>query len=337
VQCHTHKFDPFSQREYYRLLAYFNSTADVGPSVQPLIPAPTAENVEIEARAKEEEAELRAALTTWTPAFEEELDDFRRGSPSFDRDEVEEVARLLDDDSTHLGLGPKGALAESGAILNKVWEDGSYLASGDTPAKDSYTFEFETPGVPLRSVRIDVLTDESLPATGPGRTGHGNFVLNEVTATLRSEGQERSVAFSRARADHHQIGSPVWPPEHTIDGDPRTGWAIGGGEQRPHRLELEFEEALSAPTGSTLSLRLDQNFGSQHVIGKLAVMVREDGLRDKEVVLPPDVDHWMSAQDHPASDEEALQLLREWFLAHTPTLGPHRDLGHLSAELAGLA
>ncbi len=36
AQCHNHKFDPFTQRDYYRLLAYFNNTPDeTGPEVGP--------------------------------------------------------------------------------------------------------------------------------------------------------------------------------------------------------------------------------------------------------------------------------------------------------------
>ncbi len=38
AQCHNHKFDPFSQKEYYQLFAFLNSTADPGRSVAPSIP-----------------------------------------------------------------------------------------------------------------------------------------------------------------------------------------------------------------------------------------------------------------------------------------------------------
>lgn len=39
AQCHNHKFDPFSQKEYYGLFAFFNSTNDHGNSTAPEIPA----------------------------------------------------------------------------------------------------------------------------------------------------------------------------------------------------------------------------------------------------------------------------------------------------------
>ena len=43
AQCHNHKFDPFTQKEYYQLFAFFNGTADRGRSNEPDLPLPTPE------------------------------------------------------------------------------------------------------------------------------------------------------------------------------------------------------------------------------------------------------------------------------------------------------
>jgi mono/diheme cytochrome c family protein len=43
AQCHTHKYDPFTHKDYYRLFAFFNSTTDGGRSVAPELPLPTAD------------------------------------------------------------------------------------------------------------------------------------------------------------------------------------------------------------------------------------------------------------------------------------------------------
>jgi hypothetical protein len=42
AQCHNHKFDPFTQVDYYRMLAFFNGTEDRGRSNEPILPMPTA-------------------------------------------------------------------------------------------------------------------------------------------------------------------------------------------------------------------------------------------------------------------------------------------------------
>ena len=44
TQCHTHKFDPITQKEYYQVFAIFNQTADNDhPEDLPRLPTPTAE------------------------------------------------------------------------------------------------------------------------------------------------------------------------------------------------------------------------------------------------------------------------------------------------------
>jgi hypothetical protein len=45
AQCHNHKYDPFTQVEYYRVFAVFNQTADLGRSLAPELPVPTPEQV----------------------------------------------------------------------------------------------------------------------------------------------------------------------------------------------------------------------------------------------------------------------------------------------------
>jgi hypothetical protein len=62
AQCHDHKHDPFTQREYYALLAFFDATADSGVGSKPELAVPTeAERRRIE-RLDAKAAELRAAL-----------------------------------------------------------------------------------------------------------------------------------------------------------------------------------------------------------------------------------------------------------------------------------
>jgi hypothetical protein len=43
TQCHNHKFDPFTQKEFYQLFAFFNNTADRGGSNEPTLQLPTPE------------------------------------------------------------------------------------------------------------------------------------------------------------------------------------------------------------------------------------------------------------------------------------------------------
>ena len=62
AQCHDHKYDPFTQREYFQLFAFFNNTTDRGGSKAPELALPTpeqaAKQVEIRAELARRQAEL---------------------------------------------------------------------------------------------------------------------------------------------------------------------------------------------------------------------------------------------------------------------------------------
>ena len=62
VQCHDHKYDPYTQRDYYRMFALLNDTADAGNRNQPMLAVPTAEQAQRIAAIDAEVGALRAAL-----------------------------------------------------------------------------------------------------------------------------------------------------------------------------------------------------------------------------------------------------------------------------------
>ena len=68
AQCHDHKYDPFSQQEYFRFFAFFNNTADGGSSTAPVLPLPTAEQVAERDEIRAETAKLQAQLDEATKA-----------------------------------------------------------------------------------------------------------------------------------------------------------------------------------------------------------------------------------------------------------------------------
>jgi hypothetical protein len=58
AQCHDHKYDPYSQKEYFRLFAFFNNTADGGGSTAPEVPLPTPAQAAVHAELARWQGEL---------------------------------------------------------------------------------------------------------------------------------------------------------------------------------------------------------------------------------------------------------------------------------------
>ncbi|HTU21479.1 MAG TPA: PSD1 and planctomycete cytochrome C domain-containing protein [Gemmataceae bacterium] len=63
AKCHSHKYDPITQQEYYRFYAFFNQTADNDrPNEQPTVAAPTKEQLEQNRRIDHQIVELKKQL-----------------------------------------------------------------------------------------------------------------------------------------------------------------------------------------------------------------------------------------------------------------------------------
>jgi hypothetical protein len=62
AQCHNHKFDPFTQKEYYQLLAFFNNSEDRGRSTEPHLAVFSGEAYERTQTLSEQASSLQKAL-----------------------------------------------------------------------------------------------------------------------------------------------------------------------------------------------------------------------------------------------------------------------------------
>ena len=77
-------------------------------------------------------------------------------------------------------LEPVSMSSTNGTVLTKL-PDQSILASGVTPATDTYTVDAVTSLTNITGIRIEAMEDPSLPQNGPGRQpDNGNFVISEL-------------------------------------------------------------------------------------------------------------------------------------------------------------
>ncbi|MCP4506953.1 MAG: hypothetical protein GY826_11250, partial [Fuerstiella sp.] len=127
---------------------------------------------------------------------------------------------------------------------HQILDDGSVLLVGsDPPERDTYTVTVTTSLPKISAIRLDVLTHDSLPGTGPGRgdATRNNFVLNRFSAAIPGQGTDtlRSVEFKSAIADFSQTN---WDIGGALTDTAKTGWAIAPQFGKPHWARFTLTE-----------------------------------------------------------------------------------------------
>jgi hypothetical protein len=239
TQCHSHKFDPISQTDYYSLSAFFNSIDEdgkAGPGAKPLLSVqsphssqPIAEAEQLLSQRKGEEMAARsAAQTPFQPWLENQ---FKRAQKGFQ------------------AWHPLQGATESveGSVLNQNPE-GIVTASGPNPRQDDYRIIAPATHPNVTGLRLEVIP----PKDGLcGRSESGNFILTDVKLQVRRRGtaQVREVPISEAHADAESD-----PKKHNgygkisdvLDDDPRNGWTLSDSTpSQPHTAIFALPEALT--------------------------------------------------------------------------------------------
>jgi hypothetical protein len=165
-------------------------------------------------------------------------------------------------------LEPKVMKSKGAATF--TWQpDNSILASGPNTTPEVYTVTAETNLTDITGIRLEVLTDSSLPSKGPGRAPGGNFVLNEFKVEFtKLDGKDKAttVKLTRPQATFSQDGFPI---ANAVDNNPATGWAIAPQMGRNHMAVFEVQKKFGFKEGTALTFTLNQQFaGKDHNIGK---------------------------------------------------------------------
>ncbi|WP_158265376.1 PSD1 and planctomycete cytochrome C domain-containing protein [Blastopirellula marina] len=259
-ECHDHKFDPFTTKEFYQFAAYFadleergvyngsSRTGNWGPEIR----VPTNEQAAQQNQLDQEIAKLEAVLNTPTLELAE---DQKQWEATLPETPTWQVLPVLETKST-----PE--------VTWKTLEDGSLLAGGNNPDKVTYEITLGGRDQKVTAVRLEVFPHDSLPANGPGRAGNGNFVLNRFSLAIDGKPLE----FSAATATHQQEG---WAIANLLGKDANKGWAVLPQTGKTNLAVFELPEDISLSEDSKLSLTMQQAYGSGHAIGRFRVAVIE--------------------------------------------------------------
>lgn len=262
-RCHDHKFDPIKQTEFYQFFAFFNNVPESGtlqgetkntdpviivntPAMQAQRAAIQQEIVAAQNQLEEKKKLLPELVAAWEPGFREQLKTKSEPWSLLDLREVKSTG---------------------GATFTKQ-PDGTYLASGENAAHDTYEISTSLASGNFTGLLLECFPDASLPNQSLGRYPNGNFVLTRVAAEISAPSLKEPLKanFAKVAADYSQNG---WDIQNVLGQDHSKGWAVDGPTKRePRRAMFLAEQPLTVPAEATLVVRLYHEAIAQHNIGR---------------------------------------------------------------------
>lgn len=350
AQCHNHKFDPFTQQDYYQLFAYFNTLEDKGlDGNNGVNPAPY--------------TSFKTILQT------DELDSLTKEIASIENDLsnvddsiltawVNQQRAILQQRGTEFQLHPVKVLK----ISTPNRGDGFDVA-GESQVKirnagglGAFDVLVELPKVdrPITGVRITALPQKDLPGGGWGQgltkpakpakkakkeaeegtpastpeppeepQEKGSFRLTAVSITLDTVPSDqvnlhRLERISRVTANSWETAHP---PSHILDPRNETGWSPD--RETDGAVHLTATLANSTTTASNPYMTIQLNFGSgnNYIPGmvEMAVITGTDDGTD----LPKDIAELMLVDSAKRTPEESKRLW-DYCSEHCDTLQTKR-------------
>ncbi len=322
AQCHTHKFDPIPQREYYQFMAFLNN-AD-----EPVLPV---RRPDITRQRQEIEKKIAAQIAGLPNHFPPDSDRRDAGPTGARRAHLErkfrewqqrEAARTV----RWTVLRPTSMKANLPHLT--VLDDHSVFASGDQSKSDTYDLSFHTELHGITALRLEVLPDERLPGGGPGRVYYegpfGDFFLSELRVLAGGK------KLPLAKATQSFAGGNA-TADKAIDGDPQTGWSINGGQGRTHTAVFSFAAPLTDGADLHVQMLFERYFSAG--LGRFRISATTDTRPALARDMPADVEDILLVPEEKQTAEQKQRLIQQ-FLMTAPELAKERaELERLRKQL----
>ena len=198
----------------------------------------------------------------------------------------------------------------NGAQLAKR-DDLSVVASGPN-GKTTYKLVARTELPAVTGVKLEVLTDDSLPSKGPGRAPNGNFVLTEFRGEWAPESEPEKktpLVLQNAQADFSQEGYAV---QTAIDGqkaDQGNGWATHPKTGVNRTAVFETRNNVGSGPG-LFTFWLDQEYtDGKHTIGRFRISVTNTPRPITLDGLPKNIADILAIAGARRTDQQKAELL----------------------------
>ena len=151
-------------------------------------------------------------------------------------------------------------ISTNGTALGAL-PDGSVLAGGPLPTFDTYAIDAPSEQSSITALRVEALTDSSLPGEGPGRQPdvlrRGVFCLTQIRlSTVDGQSAPRSVGLTRARVDYSYAELPFRAFRGTRRAEKNSAWYIWPAVGQPHQAVFQTARPIKPTAGMTLRVEL---------------------------------------------------------------------------------
>jgi hypothetical protein len=263
VRCHEHKYDPIPQDDYYALAASLQSTVHGSRQLDP-------EPVKTIAAQKQHlsaTAGLMAAVEAFAAGpLSERFENWRKTElpkqPDNTRWQTFEPISAAAERSW-LKWHANGLIAHDGAL-----PVGVLLSRGGESRRvggqEIVTIVARTHQQNIQSLRLDALTDKSLPQKGPGLNGDGSFQLAELKVLARPlDPQAKDPPIELTLKPSFAAGAdPDQPLANVLDGKPETAWTVRATARADNAAVFELASPLAGFAKGT-ELEFQMRFADQ--------------------------------------------------------------------------
>ena len=234
-QCHSHKFDPISQSDYYSLTAFFNSIDEdgkAGGGAKPFLEYQSS-------RAKQAVDEARKLVDERKPL---EVAARKQAEAPF-RQWLSEKANEKHSDYEAWKVIPATKLESTEGTRFTQESDGTIQTSGPNPNQDDYRFYGSVKGSRVTGIKLEIFPHESHTDGGLSRGSSGEIVLTNVKMQVHRQGdsQLRDILIQSAVADYSadkKANNNYGDVKDTLDDDPRNGWSTKGSSKTEKHVAI---------------------------------------------------------------------------------------------------
>lgn len=323
AQCHSHKYDPISHSDYYRMLALLNNADE--PELE-LNSLPRSETIRIEAKIDQLESDLPHQFPVEVGADEETSNQVFQ--EAFDRwcDEQQPL------------LAPWTVAHPTKYTTNlphlERLNDDSLFASGDFTKRDEYHISLELPANQrITAIRLEALPDSRLPARGPGRAYYegrkGDFFLSEID--VKANGHPLKFASGSRSYGKIAVGSGNAEAVNVFDEDGSTGWSTAEREGERHTLILRLAQPITTRSFD-VSMLFERHFVAG--LGRFRFSVTDSEGDIRALPLEAEVENVLS-RDRQTWDEHEREIAVLAFVRSAPELAEaRRPIDALRRQLA---